>query len=331
MSTGDEAYAVGVGLPAAVRLYTAGAVDFLRAHPLVPYSDYNMESDEGPDAERDQELAWAAQSEAPDSAKQAALTAAISRFQAVTALPAGDAATRLLWAEYMLGRAYRLRGLPGDLDRAESHFDRVVALVKAGAEDPMALGNAALGELGGIALARNRLEEAMTLYARQAHSPGARFSLTSLKWTLDRLTRSPEIRGIRADPTVPSSALAELIAKPLPQRLLTAYAIESIGMTCDLDGCSTLEPDAIPDPLGQRILTALETLPSKELVAPDQAAALAYYYGDYEFAQTRRWIQGFTPRRLGRREAGAASRRLAGSGGRLRSRRATLSAGRWRR
>jgi len=297
-STGDAAYAIGTALPEAVRLYTAGAVDFLRVHALVPYSE-------------DGSQAAGEQAGVGDAASQSALTAAIARFQAVTALPTPAAASRLLWAEYMLGRAYRIRDLSGDLERSESHFERVIALVKRGADDPMDLGNAALGELGGIALQRNQLERAMTLYAEQSASPAANYSLTSLKMTLDRLTRSPDIRavpafpanGALADPTAPTPALRKLIAKPLPQRLLIAYAVDGIGMACDLDSCSTISNwrSISPDSFGQRILAALETVPTHQIVASDQAAALAYYYGDYGFAErvVRRsdspladWIRG---------------------------------------
>lgn len=263
-STGDEAYAVGTDLPAAVRLYAAGAVDFLRAHPMILHSEDGADPIYQPPPAVD------------EASSQAALTAAIARFQAVTALSAHEAASRRLWAEYMLGRAYRLRDLPNDLDSSRSHFERVLALVKQGSDDPMDLANAALGELGGIALQRNQPEEALALYAQQAESPTANFSLTSLKWTLDRLTRSQTVAGPTGE---------KLIAEPLPQRLLVAYALDDIGMDCDLDACSTIWPNVSPDSFSRRILTALEALPSNQLIATDQAAALAYYYGDYPFAE----------------------------------------------
>lgn len=282
-STGDDAYAIGVDLPPAVRLYTAGAVDFLRVHPLVSYGE---DQDEPP----------AAQSGVPQFVlPQAGFTAAIARFEAVTKLPAAEAASRLLWAEYMLGRAYRLRGLPGDLESSESHFERVIALVKGGSDDPMSLANAALGELGGIALQRHQLEEAMTLYAQQAHSPEPSYSLISLKWTLDRLARP--------DANASGRTLQQLVAKPLPQRLLVAYALDRIGMTCDMDVCSTIYPGVGPDSdsFSERLLSALENIPARQVVAADQASALAYYFGDYEFAERivgrshsplADWIQG---------------------------------------
>lgn len=35
-ATGDQAYSLGAGLPEAIRLYTAGAVDYLRVSKQVP-------------------------------------------------------------------------------------------------------------------------------------------------------------------------------------------------------------------------------------------------------------------------------------------------------
>lgn len=270
-ATGDQAYAVGADLPAAIRLYTAGAVDFLRVHPLIPYED----------GEDDPAAAQPGASDRPS--REAGFTAAIARFQAVTTLPVAEAKSRLLWAEYMLGRAYRLRGLPGDLESAESHFKRVIALVKAGSDDPMTLGNAALGELGGIALQRHQLERAMTLYAQQARSPGASYSLISLQSTVDQLAGRPDYSRV-ATSGVPDAALRKLLMKPLPQRLLVAFATDRVGMTCDMDACSTIYPNTALDSFGERLVTTLKTIPSGQLVAADQIAALAYYYGDYDFA-----------------------------------------------
>lgn len=290
--TGDQAYAIGVDLPAAVRLYTAGAVDFIRAHPLVSYGDA--------DAEGADEPAAPPSGAAIGPSRATMLTAAITRFQAVTALPADEAKSRLLWAEYMLGRAYRLRGLAGDTERSVSHFERVIALVKAGSDDPMTLANAALGELGGIALEHHQLEKAMRLYAQQAHSPGASYSLISLKWTVDQLAGRPGY-GLMPGPTMSDAELQKLLVKPLAQRLLIAYATDRVGMTCDMDACSTIYPNARLDFYGERLVKALETMPTSRLVASDQTAALAYYYGDYEFAQRivglshsplADWIQG---------------------------------------
>jgi tetratricopeptide (TPR) repeat protein len=69
-ASGDSAFNKGAMLPAAVRLYTAGAVDFHKG----------------------------------DSAK------AIARFQAILELPANERRDREVWAAYMLGRLYGSKG-----------------------------------------------------------------------------------------------------------------------------------------------------------------------------------------------------------------------------
>ncbi len=69
-ANGDSAFNKGAMLPAAVRLYTAGAVDFHKG----------------------------------DSAK------AIARFQAILDLPASERRDREVWAAYMLGRLYASKG-----------------------------------------------------------------------------------------------------------------------------------------------------------------------------------------------------------------------------
>ncbi|HVN63718.1 MAG TPA: hypothetical protein VMT58_03720, partial [Candidatus Binataceae bacterium] len=76
--SGDDAFAEGQSLPAAVRLYTAGAVDFHRA----------------------------------DTAKAAA------RFRAILKLPQNDGKDRAVWAAYMLGRIYSKDGKLDEAARA---------------------------------------------------------------------------------------------------------------------------------------------------------------------------------------------------------------------
>lgn len=71
---GDAAYAVGEGLPAAVRLYTAGAVSFLQAQPEI----------------------------------------ARKYLQAVFAIPNEERRRRDLWAHFTLGRLAVQEGNQGD-------------------------------------------------------------------------------------------------------------------------------------------------------------------------------------------------------------------------
>lgn len=251
---GDEAYNVGADLPPAIRLYTAGAVDFLRARDLMRQS-HPAEPGSTEDS--------------PSSAIDSALTAAIGRFAAASIQPENQGLGRVLWAEYMLGRAYRLRAHPDDLDTAEMHFHRVISMVQKGSSDPMTLGNAALGELARIALDRKETGAALTLYAEQAHSPGAEHSVDSL------------IRVLRRMPNVDGAQLATEVRDPLLQRLIVAYAVSRVAATCDFESCR----DDSPDGFAQQLLTTLKGLPPSMIVAGDQIAALAYAVGDYDFAE----------------------------------------------
>ena len=153
--TATEAYDLGEGLSEAKRLYTAGAVQFKLVHHSVG-TDYVDESPVQGDTD-------------------AGLTAAIGWFERVVALPPDSAEPRIVLATYMLARSHQLRGHPHDDEMAVKEYRRTIELVAHGAPDPLGLANAALGELGRIALSQNRTQEAIALYARQASEsrPGA--------------------------------------------------------------------------------------------------------------------------------------------------------------
>lgn len=277
-ANGDAAYEAGSGLPPAIRLYTAGAVDFLRASALVredrPASQSVRQT--GPDTSTD---------DPASGSPKSILSAAIARFEAATAIPESQSFGRVLWAEYLLGRAYRLRGESGDLEASEAHFRRVLSMVQMGSRDPMTLGNAALGELGRIALVRKDTAAALALYAQQAHSPAAVRSVNSLVVALHHI------------PQMDTSQLAADLRDPLQQRLIVAYGLSRVATNCDTDSCAFDGPDRFA-PL---LLAALKTLPQSVIVAGDQIAALAYAVGDYDFAERTvaltqsplaDWIQG---------------------------------------
>ena len=251
--SGDEAYKIGTDLAPAIRLYTAGAVDFLRVRSLM----------KGDGAEES-----SATQDSRHSSIEAGLSAAIARFSAAAALPENQAAGRVLWSEYMLGRAYRLRAKPDDLDSAETHLRRVVSMTQMGVDDPMSLANAALGELGRIALDRNQTSAALMLYAQQANSPGAQRSVDSV------------VRALHHVVNVDGGQLAAALGDPLLQRLIVAYGVSRVATTCDTDSC---EGDAA-DHFAPRLLASLEALPPSKIVAGDQIAELAYAVGDYDFA-----------------------------------------------
>lgn len=205
----DEAYRVGAGLPEDVRHYTAGAVAFRQAHLLVPWGEGYGDANEDSNAAQPNE---------------ALLNAAIAQFQNVVDLPSAQSTKRLLWAEFMLGRSYQLRSQSEDPARAIKHFERAVAIARAGAADPLGLGGAAQGELGRLALDQGKLEQAVSLYALQASAPGATHALTSLITAVHLLSKQSD--RLRAD-----------LGDPLLQKLLVTYAVERISSTCDHSEC----------------------------------------------------------------------------------------------
>ncbi|WP_233233858.1 hypothetical protein [Bordetella sp. LUAb4] len=78
-ANGDAAYAAGAGLPPALRLYTAGAVDYRLSHAAGDEISKDVDKDPNVTARR-----------------------AARRFQAVLDLPAQAGAPRAVWAAYML-------------------------------------------------------------------------------------------------------------------------------------------------------------------------------------------------------------------------------------
>jgi tetratricopeptide (TPR) repeat protein len=189
-TTGDSAFNRGALLPASVRLYTAGAVDFHKG----------------------------------DSAK------AIRRFNAILDLPANERRDREVWAAYMLGRLYGHKGEIGEASRsfaltrelanngapdplglgvasfgeeARLHLDRVHAL-----HNLKKMSSKQRREYGHEILA------AVRLYAEQA-AHGSTIGIDSLRDVID------EIDEVLGD----DSAVA--ICDPMVQRLLVTRALNA--------------------------------------------------------------------------------------------------------
>lgn len=184
-ATPAQAEAIGRALPAAIREYTAGAVAFVHARG--------------------------------DGAVPGDVAAAIAHFDAVLALPASDATDRAVdrtvWAQYMLGRAYRLRAAAGDEGRAIQAFQATRRRVLGGAADPLGLAVGSYGEQALVALDRADLITAGRLYAQQAahQSMSGRNSLLRLsKLALE----SPE--------------RAALLRDPVLQRLIVGYVLDRL-------------------------------------------------------------------------------------------------------
>ncbi|TWB18495.1 hypothetical protein FBZ89_110144 [Nitrospirillum amazonense] len=270
---GDKAYALGEKLPAAVRLYTAAAVDY----------------------------------------KAGRLDRAAARFQAVLDLPAAEGATRAVWAAYMLGRAAALRdqadaalaafakaralaqgGAPDPLGLAVASLgeEARVRLAQAGlslvttaeTDDdtvadslPATLRLEATKPLDGAALS-----QAISLYAQQAAHDSYN-GVSSLNIIALYLLEN-------------SDPLKAAVTDPLVQRLLAAHVLafeEDLPRHAKEWDARRHNPSetykAPPTPHLAALTTALAEAHIGDAGGPapaaaDQLAALAYRKGDYDLA-----------------------------------------------
>ncbi|PPK73908.1 hypothetical protein B0F87_11319 [Methylobacter tundripaludum] len=191
-TTGDTAYTVGDGLPEAVRLYTAGAVDFHIAFPSSADESGESSSTETATVTTDQ--------------IQSSLEKAQQRFEAVLALPEKQNGARGVWAAYMLGRIAAHRG---NYAAAAEYFGKTRSLVKAGLPDPLGLAVASLGEEARLHLRPGELAQSVALYVQQL-SYGSSSAENSLKFVARKLEKD-------------TALLDEALSNPLTRRLLFAY------------------------------------------------------------------------------------------------------------
>ena len=252
--TGEAAFAKGAIVPAAVRLYTAGAVDFIRA----------------------------------EEAKAA------ERFQAVLELPADDQRARSVWAAFMLGRLHKragdigkatedfaltralaLKGAPDPLglavasygEEARLHLDRATAVLGDDGALP--------AEPETIATYGRETAAAAALYAEQA-ARGSDIGVQSLRIIAERLLEKPE-------------RISATVADPLAQRLLVAYVL---ARESDMPQQSVqVDPNApkgtpAPNPLLVMLVEAVERSGLDHPAGADRLAALAYRTGRYDLAAT---------------------------------------------
>jgi hypothetical protein len=275
--TGDKAYALGDGLPEAVRLYTAAAVDFNRVHAKLEWSEAADDETGEVDESGKSTTPESADQQAADAAERQArntqvLDAAIARFQSVLALPPDEGRLRLTWSSYMLGRSYALRGQDGDIARANDYFRQTIAQAEARAPDPLGLANAALGEIGRLALRAGDLPEAVKLYAQQASAPDARHAVDSLLLVARQGYGHPE-------------DLEKRIADPLLQRLTLVYAVARADTSCATEFICGDGIDEGTQRYLSRLVVALGRLRPEQIELPDRAAAIAYAIGEYAAAE----------------------------------------------
>lgn len=243
-STGDQAYEKGVGLPEAVRLYVAGAVDFERAQ----------------------------------------MDDAVSRFKAVLNLPEEERKQRAVLAAFMLGRVGLKRVEGGDdreagIKQADKYFELTRALVDQGLPDPLGLKAASYGEQAKAHLVKAGFKDnpeplnpqqsaevatASRLYAKQA-ALGAISGLWSLQevseWLFDDKAR-----------------LEAMIGDPFMQSLLVAYACSRDAHTYSPG------PNEASRHKLTLLLEAASKKGLKQLARSEGLAMLAYRSGQYDEA-----------------------------------------------
>lgn len=239
--SGAESYRLGAGLPEAARLYAAGAVEF--------------------------RLSRLPNSHLPDRVSPSTHRApAIAYFQRIVDLPEVEAGPRRLWALYSLGRLWRDDGSPPALERAAKAFQRVARESRRPQADPMGLGPSAMGQLGAIALAGNRLAEATDWYVRAARVSANSADEESL---IEVAARVLDVPGSATG----EKRLAKRLRNPQLQRLVAAYTVANLQQS--------------EQPWQERhatLLAAIRQLPDSAIVEPDRLGLVAFRFKDYELA-----------------------------------------------
>ena len=194
-TSGDSAYSMGKLLPASVRLYTAGAVDFHKGNA----------------------------------------NKAIARFQKILDLPAADRRDREVWAAYMLGRLYGSKGesakahksfaLARDLVTEGAPDPLGLAIASYGEEARLHLARALKLQKSGIKSATQRqnygheIAAATALYAKQvAH--GSIIGIDSLRIVSEDVLGDPA--------TIAASICDRTVQQLLVDRLLAGNGGPSI-------------------------------------------------------------------------------------------------------
>jgi tetratricopeptide (TPR) repeat protein len=307
-ATGAQAFEGGADLPADVRAYVAGAVDWMRATqdcPGAPDSQYGEALSKPPCAVFDAD----------------ALDKAQASFEQVLAMPPDQATHRGAWAAYMLGEVHALRaakaaGTPAfatQRDAAAKAFQQVRARVLAGASDAQGLAVASFGEEARLSLyadarpcvwvdlynsedcasslSPSDLKHAIALYAAQAGhgSSNAVQSLASIAGVV--LGNQDQVDA--------------LIDGPVSQRLLVTYALSWV---------TPQTTDGKPQPALTALVDAIQKKDPDKVSAADRLASLAYELGRYDDAEKlvakadgplASWVRAKLALRKGDREGAA--------------------------
>jgi tetratricopeptide (TPR) repeat protein len=237
-SGSETAVAAAGDLPDAIRFYTAGAVAFAN-----------------------DDLAGAA-----------------GYFNQVLGLPDDQAASRVVWAQFMLGR---IAAKQGQSAIAEMVFAKTRTLTAQGASDPLGLATASLGESARLRLDAGNISDAVLLYAEQA-ADGSYEAVESLQM-------------VARDAMANQERLPALVSQPDTQRLLVAYALaltgdylhelHTNGATRDEIGFTGFYPPDANDLTRLGALLRMIRTSNVVVAEVDRLAALAYRLGDYQAAE----------------------------------------------
>lgn len=181
--------------------------------------------------------------------------AAAALFQQVLALPAEAQQQRRSWALYSLAR------LQADTapDQAIQLWQQLRAEVNKGLADPLQLAVASLGEEARLLLAQQQWQQAIGLYATQAHYDASGYA------SLLQLSRQLL--------AMPDTELQPLLTQPAVSRLLSIYLLTQ------LSGLQYSAPQQLT-----RLLQLLQQSPDIQLTNALELAAVSYQQGQYDNA-----------------------------------------------
>ncbi|MBV8168063.1 MAG: hypothetical protein JO021_14805 [Alphaproteobacteria bacterium] len=246
-TSGDAAERAGAILPAGVRIYTAGAVDF----------------------------------------REGELDGATRRFEAILKLPRAEQAARATWAAYMLGRTRALDDdvagaaqafqLTRTLARAGAPDPLGLAVASFGEEARLHLPAPDAPKPG--AEHAGAIAQAVALYAEQA-ARDSDSGVQSLRMVAERLMREPQrLPAVVKEPMVQRLLVAYVLARVQdPMMALSEFNDFQVG---DIDRTNRAKP---PDQLAQ-LVDAIEQAGVDAPAGADRLAALAYYTGRYPLAE----------------------------------------------
>lgn len=246
--TAEAALAAGVGLPPAIRDYTAGAVAF-RTGALDQARSYFEKVPQYTDAA--ERTAWAAYMLGRLEAKELGAKAGAARC---------------------------------DLGGVARRFQHVRQLVAAGASDPLGLALASLGAEAKLHLdmvkqqiacpnqsAADQLENAVSLYAEQAAGEDA--------------GGTESLRMVAAWLIADDALLRMAVSRPLSQKLLVLYALHQTAQRVMESDSSLIWLEEPNSAQVVRLIDAILALAPAAVANADQLAALAYQQGHFDRAE----------------------------------------------